>query len=256
MNLIQGRERALANLLQSIPDISADSRPDHITLPDLVHQETLAAVSQTHDDGRERKTGFRFIHGRWFAGLMRTGSAVTLQKDGATTNASTGTNSYIGRPHLHMHTHPSPDPEGVVESVHRRPHTKDWSKSKQADLINRESNFHAGSHMLPSRGDLNAIYSTSFGTVGNIIASSGGIFLSLRNDVRDKEWLIHQDPEHVKQLLDDYREAFQFFIRERYSPFVIRNVLLKAAAHVLVDRYSCNFVDDPENSTLQKVEER
>jgi hypothetical protein len=255
MNITQGRERALAALLSAQDISSQPDLPSQVTLPGQVHEVARQAILDTHGDERERKVGFRHIHGKWFAGIMRVGTSVKLLEDGTPTNASTGINLYVGRPHLHMHTHPSPNPERVQESVELRPHTQGWSQTRKAELSNRESNFHEGSYMLPSRGDLEATYSTSFGTLGNVIASSGGLFLSLRKDVRDRELLIPDEPENVKAILDEYKARFQFALKEEAPPLLTQRFLLRSAAGVLKNRYVCYFSEDPENPILARVEE-
>lgn len=248
----RGRERALTDIT-AIQELATSTRPGKIVLPKVIHLKTLEAIGLTGQDARERKIGFRFRRGSWHAGPTRTGTAVIVQKDGSEINASTGTNLLIGRPHIHMHTHPAPDFESSLESVERRPRTQSWSPSKKKALAEREHRVHRGDYMLPSGGDIDNIYSISLGSVGNMVASTGGVFVSLRDDVRDKELLIHEDPQAVGDSIENYRELRQVSMKNGYSAPVTQKLILGAASQLLAHRYTCYFSPDPENPNLARV---
>ncbi len=234
-----------------------ENYPSQLTLPDPVHIKTLDAVSQTDVDNRERSVGFRYQHGKWNPGKMKVGRSLTLNPDGSINNAGTGRVLRIHRPHLYMHTHPSVDPNLTEQSVRLFAKSKGLDDEAWIDLrTNVELQYNHGTHMLPSLDDVRNTYWRSLGSIGNIIASTGGIFLYLRNNLDQEETLI--PPEHNEAMiktLEEYR-ANQFTpLNENLSTPATRTFVLKAVARALGHRYFCYFGENPENPTLEKISE-
>lgn len=251
----QKHENALTSLLATPDGYLSTDRPKKVTLPDAVHGSVIEAVQETHADGRERKVGYRYRYGQWVPGIKRTGSAIRILPDGQPTVANAGSSLYVFRPAIHMHTHPTPDPDSVVKSVDLRVKAAgaEWDDDRKKELSDRESRFHAGSHMLPSGGDIAAMHSISFGTVGNMIASSGGLFLAVR-DLNEKEYLNPPNPEPMKNDTAFYELLLKQVLKQGPSSLIVREVILGAAAKVLSHRYTTYFSDDPENPNLARVD--
>lgn len=236
-------EQAMVELLANSECASVAERPSKLILPDELHSKILDTVQESQD-GYERSIGLSYLHGKWAAGQQLVGE---------TDHIKTRHPHHL-RPHIRMHTHPKPDTQLETLLTERYAVERGWGQAQTADMVNRNRLAYEGYFMLPSAADVELIYPRSTGTIGNMIASGGGIFFSVLGDVNSKESFGSDYWSARGEAADKYDAKISDAVNMRLCTEGTRAFVLDAAAKVLAHKYTCYFGEDPENPTLTKVE--
>jgi hypothetical protein len=255
MARLKGAEEALASLIGAETIVPSSQYPDAITLPSGIYDRALQAIDATVDNGREQSINFNYRNGQWLGGRMLRGTKMQMSREGA---IWIGANRLHGltTPHVHMHTHTgSPSGSLIDRSIAIRSAKENWDDQQ----INIEKAKYvlgwAAGTPLPSIRDISKTSTDLLGgSVADLISSSEGHFLWVRNDIyvnRSYGSLSGRlPPRKLGKLIDTSKEIFA----ELHSVEETRRALLLAEVAVLGYNYTCYFSEDPQSPHIPRVQ--
>jgi hypothetical protein len=235
MNFVKGRKtQALQSIVQGPVPESAAAFPEFITLPPLITDIAGEIADHSEEQRNNLSVSFRYLSSR---GLWRASRKATV---------GTGLYAYGGsirqdlepwslpglflrRPHIWLHVHLDPSSDQAQEELGK---------------LNKKltGEYPLSGYPLVDPKDVDFYTQEAGGTVGNIIASRGGIMLLLWPRVRRLGSAILRAPdgEHVDELKQAYRSIGK---QTHLYPEDVRNRMLFEAATTLEGLFVCYFSD-------------
>lgn len=237
------------------PNYVYESRylPPNIQLPDSIHRGIQEAVFKTERNNREYSRSFYYESDVWQPGMLARGyrKRVSIVHGGIV---------QFMHPELFLHTHPSVK-INPLDSIFR------LFRHTDSHEINR---YHAASkatRKVFSPADIHGSELGKIGSVGNIVASTYGTVLMIKNN--PNTMLISSfsgitqalaDPmsrDKIKRVEKEYQEYNSELYNLLYNgnPFMNpESVALNALANALRQRYTIYHNCDPYAPTVTKVE--
>lgn len=215
---------------QEVPD--PDNYPEQLTLPENILASTRQLVSETNIDQRRRSRNFQYRKDAWQGGAAVKGALnETSCKDHlGTPNKYRELVARMWWPSLHVHTHPSVLPTAFLPVQHELLETP----------------------ILPTLDDVHRLNYNLGATVGNLMASKGGLFLALRHDLEHVSYgsysRLSPNVSEVNATLAG--AAAQAIIEPTHKR---HEVLMGAITQSLQDRFVCYFSGDPEAPYIERV---
>lgn len=194
---------------ETLPD--ASEYPETLTLPEGLHEIMVQAVVKTAGDRRERSVRIGYRDGEWVGGVMMRGTAYNKHYE-ARSNLLHNIGCMAIPPQIHLHTHPP----------HLKTELDDWilpaldrhdarcaQKGQKLTPEDREKYYndmtviYEAQERIPSANDVQScLESRPLGTVGAIVASGMGSFVSLRRSVHPRNpFNPHPEENSARRLL-------------------------------------------------------
>jgi hypothetical protein len=247
--MIRGREEALSQFLGI--DRPESEYPQSFTIPELIYQSALDALSSTIMDGRERSLHFRYRHNQWRGGIAVRGSRTS-------TNFLHTQSVLFLPPHIHIHTHPDITEEELSATVENSNITGLNSEAEVENVLRQVLQL---AHEVPSSNDVSRTLHEPGGSVGHLLLSSYGNFAWVHKDIKATRGLL-QNPfspkyrrkisfANTKSVYVDNRDAAIF--SDVSVKDEVHQQLLQTRASALESAYVCYVSDEPEKATLTKV---
>jgi hypothetical protein len=262
------REGALSDLLSIASPIDIEAYPGEVILPEHIHTAMLEKIDDTSLDQRERSMHFNYRLGHWISGLTLRGPKPSYDEQGnfdsAKVNRLHAWSTSYKPPHLHLHTHPEFNIEsvdGLIVNV--EPEEITGEMRQQATEITKGTLSLLS--RMPSSSEVSRKIRKPLGSVGDIIASQAGYFLSINTDISAAKGIFTnaQDerqkgiriwgPEMEEEVEEKWGEIFDFTLFETVDFKEIARRTLIVMATALHPIYVSYASDDIQNPRLKRI---